>query len=74
MKNLKKNDFIPLKIVSKGRWTNECIGQINENHGIKVILRKPIKYSDDLIGKEIIAKVIKANYRDNIFTAIFPIK
>ncbi|MFX1259638.1 MAG: radical SAM protein [Promethearchaeota archaeon] len=70
--NLKKNDLIKLKIISKGRWNRECIGKITENLGIKVLLKKQIAFSDKLIGKEILAKIIKANYKDNIITAIFP--
>jgi uncharacterized Fe-S cluster-containing radical SAM superfamily enzyme len=70
--NLKKNDEIGLKIVSKGRWKKECIGQINEDLGIKILLKKPL-ISIDLIGKKIKAKVIKANYKDNILTAVYPI-
>lgn len=69
--NLEKNDEIRLKIVSKGRWNDECIGKINEEMGIKVLLKKPI-ISNDLIGKQIKARIIKANYKDSILTAIYP--
>ncbi|MHA2287539.1 MAG: radical SAM protein [Promethearchaeota archaeon] len=69
---LKRDDLIKIKIVSGGRWINECIGKINDNLGIKVLLRKPIVFSEKLIGKVITAKIIKANYRDNILTALFP--
>ena len=72
--NLKKNDLLNVKIVSKGRWLNECIGKINDNQGIKILLKKPVIFSEELIGKVIVAKVIKANYRDNIITALFPYK
>ena len=72
--DLKKNDLLKVKIVSRGRWKNECIGKINDNQGIKILLKKPIDYSEKLIGKVIVAKVIKANYRDNILTALFPYK
>lgn len=72
--DLKKNDLLKVKIVSRGRWKNECIGKINDNQGIKIILKKPIEFSEELIGKVILAKVIKANYRDNILTALFPYK
>ncbi|MFX0026529.1 MAG: radical SAM protein [Candidatus Hermodarchaeota archaeon] len=71
--NLKKHDTIELEIVSKGRWNRECIGRIDENYGIKVLLKKPFIYSDELLNKTIKAKIIKANYKDNIFTASFPI-
>lgn len=71
--NLKKNDLINVKIISPGRWKRECIGKINENFAIKILLNKPLTYSEDLLGKEIKAKVIKANYKNNIITAIFPI-
>ncbi|TFG00690.1 MAG: radical SAM protein [Promethearchaeota archaeon] len=69
--SLKKNDLIKLEIISKGRWKRECIGKINEKLGIKLLLKKPL-ISDDLIRKHIKAKVIKANYKDNILTAIYP--
>ncbi|MHA1391439.1 MAG: radical SAM protein [Promethearchaeota archaeon] len=72
--NLQKNDLIKIEIVSRGRWENECIGKINDSLGIKVLLKKPIVFSDKLIGKVIEAKVIKANYKDNILTALFPYK
>ena len=70
--NFSKGAIIKLKIVSKGRWNNECIGKITNNIGIKVLLNRPFQYSDNLLGKEIEARVIKANYKDNIITAIFP--
>ena len=67
--NLKKNDQIKLKLISKGRWKREYIGKLNDNFGIKVLINKPISYPEKLIGKEIKAKIIKANYKDNILTA-----
>jgi uncharacterized Fe-S cluster-containing radical SAM superfamily enzyme len=70
--DLKKDDLIKIKIVSRGRWMNECIGKINDTLGIKILLKKPIVFSEELIGKVIVAKIIKANYRDNILTALFP--
>ena len=72
--NLKRNDLLNVKIVSRGRWLNECIGKINDNQGIKILLKKPVVFSEELVGKVIVAKVIKANYRDNILTALFPYK
>ncbi len=71
--NIKKNDVLDLTIISKGRWNRECIGRIKENYGIKVLLKKPLNFSENLIGIKIKAKVIKANYKDNIITSIFPI-
>ncbi len=71
--NLKKNDIINAKIISQGRWENECIAKLNNDFGIKILLNKPLRYSNTLIGKKIQVKVIKANYKDNIITAIFPI-
>lgn len=68
--NLKKDDEIGLEIISKGRWRRECIGKINKEMGIKVLLKKPL-ISNDLIGKKIKARIIKANYKDNILTAIY---
>ena len=72
--DLRKNDLIKIEIISRGRWENECIGKINNSLGIKVLLKKPFVFSDKLIGKVIEAKVIKANYKDNILTALFPHK
>jgi uncharacterized Fe-S cluster-containing radical SAM superfamily enzyme len=71
--NLKKNDVLELIIISKGRWERECIGKIDDNFGIKVLLKRPLTFSNGLIGKKIKAKIIKANYKDNIITASFPI-
>jgi hypothetical protein len=70
--DLKKDDLLEIKIVSRGRWPNECIGKINDTLGIKILLKKPIIFSEELIGKVIVAKIIKANYRDNILTALIP--
>ncbi len=70
---LKKNDLINVKIISKGRWKRELIGEIEKNYGIKLLLKKPLKFTNNMIGKEIKAKIIKANYRNNIITAYFPI-
>jgi len=72
--NLQKNDLLKIEIVSRGRWENECIGKINNSLGIKVLLKKPLVFSEELIGKIIEVKVIKANYKDNILTALFPHK
>jgi len=69
---LKKNMVINVTIVSRGRWERECIGKINEKLGIKILMKKPFKFTPKLIGKKIMVKVIKANYRDNIITASFP--
>jgi uncharacterized Fe-S cluster-containing radical SAM superfamily enzyme len=69
---LKKSMIIGAKIISRGRWDRECIGKINENLGIKILLRKPYKFTQNLLGKKVAVKVIKANYRDNIITASFP--
>jgi uncharacterized Fe-S cluster-containing radical SAM superfamily enzyme len=70
--DLKKDDLIKIKIISRGRWINECIGKINDTLGIKILLKKPIVFTEELIGKVIVAKIIKANYRDNILTALIP--
>lgn len=71
--NLQKNDRIKLTLISKGRWKREYIGKLNNNFGIKVLLNYPIPQPEKLLGKEIEAKVIKANYKDNIITASFSI-
>jgi len=70
--NYRKGDIITVEIASIGRWSNECIGKITKDIGIKIILKKPFQNSKNLIGKEIRVKVIKANFKDNIITAIFP--
>ena len=70
--NLQKKDLIKTEIVARGRWENECIGKINDSLGIKVLLKKPFVFTDGLIGKVIEAEIIKANYKDNILTALFP--
>ncbi len=70
--SLKKGDLVDIKIVSKGRWDRECIAKINEKQGIKLLLNKPFSYSEQLLGQVVKAKIIKANYRDNIITAFFP--
>ncbi|MFX0069784.1 MAG: radical SAM protein [Candidatus Hermodarchaeota archaeon] len=70
--DLKKGELVTLEIISQGRWNYECIGKINEDIGIKVLLKKPFKFSKELIGNQINAKIIKANYKDNIMTAVFP--
>lgn len=72
-KRLRKGDLLKIEIKSKGRWKNECIGKIDDINGIKVLIRKPISFSEELIGKKIEVKIIKANYRDNIITATFPL-
>ncbi len=71
--NIKKNDLIRLEIISKGRWKREYIGKIDNDYGIKVLLNRPIIHSEKFIRKEITAKIIKANYKDNILTASFSI-
>ena len=71
--NFKKNDQIKLKLISQGRWKREYIGKLKDNFGIKVLINKPISYPEKLIGKEIRAKIIKANYKNNILTASFSI-
>ncbi|MFX1568721.1 MAG: radical SAM protein [Promethearchaeota archaeon] len=71
--NVEKNDLIKLQIISKGRWNKEYIGKINNNYGLKVLLNREIIQSEKFIQKEINARIIKANYRDNIITASFSI-
>ena len=70
--HLKKGDHIRVQIISPGRWPNECIGRINEDFGIKVLLRRPLTYKDQLKHKWVTAKIIKANYKNNLITALFP--
>ncbi|MFX0057301.1 MAG: radical SAM protein [Candidatus Hodarchaeota archaeon] len=71
---LQRKDIVELEIVSQGRWNWECIGKINNEFGIKVLLKKPLNFSEDLLSKIFKAEVIKANYKDNILTALFPLK
>ncbi|MFX0083144.1 MAG: radical SAM protein [Candidatus Hodarchaeota archaeon] len=70
---VKKNQIITLTIISKGRWKNEFIGKIDDNFGVKVLVNEPTLNSESVIGKKINARIIKANYKDNILTAVFPI-
>ncbi|MHA1932568.1 MAG: radical SAM protein [Promethearchaeota archaeon] len=70
---LKKDDVLNLRVVSVGRWENEYIGKINDNFGVKLLVNKRLGDFTNLIGKELTAKIIKANYKNNILTAIFPI-
>ncbi|MHA1411257.1 MAG: radical SAM protein [Promethearchaeota archaeon] len=67
---LRKGDILNVEIVSKGRYPRECIGKIDENHGIKVLLKKHLQFNQDIVGRRLRVKVIKANYKDNIITAI----
>ena len=71
--DVKKNEFIKLTIISKGRWKNEFIGKIDDNFGVKVLVNEPSINSENFVGKKITARIIKANYKDNILTAVFPI-
>jgi len=71
--DVKKNELINLTIISKGRWKNEFIGKIDDNFGVKVLVNEPSINSENFIGKKITARIIKANYKDNILTAVFPI-
>ncbi|MFX1496844.1 MAG: radical SAM protein [Promethearchaeota archaeon] len=70
--NLKKHDLIELEIVSRGRWDYECIGKFDDNYGIKVLLKKPFVFSEEMLNKKIKAEIIKINFKDNILTALFP--
>lgn len=67
-----KNEIHRLTVVSKGRWDNEYIGNINDNSGIKILVNKSLVHSENLVGSEIEVKIIKANYKNNILTAVFP--
>lgn len=70
---LKKNEIIASTVISRGRWEHEFIGKINNVLGIKMLVNKQAYEFDNLLGKVIKVKVIKANYKNNILTAIFPI-
>jgi hypothetical protein len=70
---LKRNDIIRLTVISIGRWENEFIGRINNKFGIKILVNKQLLDVKNIVGKDIKAKIIKANYKDNILTAILPI-
>jgi uncharacterized Fe-S cluster-containing radical SAM superfamily enzyme len=67
-----KDALIKLTVVSEGRWENEYIAKINDEIGIKILVNKQLFQSQNLIGKKIEVRIIKANYRDNILTAVFP--
>ncbi|MFX1487602.1 MAG: radical SAM protein, partial [Promethearchaeota archaeon] len=67
-----KNEIHRLTVVSKGRWDNEYIGKINDNSGIKILVDKNLVHSENLVGSEIEVKIIKANYKNNLLTAVFP--
>jgi uncharacterized Fe-S cluster-containing radical SAM superfamily enzyme len=67
-----KNEIHRLTVVSKGRWDNEYIGKINDNSGIKILVDKSLVHSENLVGSEIEVKIIKANYKNNLLTAVFP--
>jgi uncharacterized Fe-S cluster-containing radical SAM superfamily enzyme len=69
-----KGEFTRIQIISKGRWKNECIGKLNDELGIKIILKKPLIFNEKLVGTSVIAKIIKANYKENITTALYPYK
>ncbi|MGV9173463.1 MAG: radical SAM protein [Promethearchaeia archaeon] len=69
---LQKGDRINAQIISKGRFPNECIGKISNYFGIKILLRHPYTFTDQLKYKHITARVIKANYKYNLITALFP--
>jgi len=71
--NLSKDDILQLSVISVGRWENEYIGKINNNLGIKILANKRSLGFINLVGREVKAKIIKANYKDNILTAVFPI-
>ncbi|MGQ4875810.1 MAG: radical SAM protein [Promethearchaeia archaeon] len=68
-----KGHKINIKIISKGRWNWEAIGKIDENSGIKVLFKRPLTFSENLIGKIYNVLIIKANYRDNIITSLLSI-
>jgi uncharacterized Fe-S cluster-containing radical SAM superfamily enzyme len=71
---LKRGETINLKIISQGRYKYEFLGKITETNGIKILVKKSFDLKNDIIGQNIKAKIIKANYKDNIITASFPIK
>ncbi|MBY8981597.1 MAG: radical SAM protein [Candidatus Lokiarchaeota archaeon] len=70
--DIKEGDIIPTKIVSKGRWKNECIGKINENYSTKILLNKPLAFSENYIGKNFDVKVLKSSSKDSIITSYTP--
>lgn len=68
-----EGEIIPVTIVSPGRWDNECIGKINEDFGCKVLLNSPITFTEDMIGKQIDVKILKAKDTENLITTYFPV-
>ncbi len=71
--DIDEGDIIPVTVVSKGRWDNECIGRINEDFGCKILLNYPIRFSEAFLGKNIEVKVLKSKRTENLITAFFPI-
>jgi uncharacterized Fe-S cluster-containing radical SAM superfamily enzyme len=71
--NFHKNQILIVKVISKGRWFNECLCRTTEDIGIKVILRTPLKMNTELLNRNIEVKIISANKKNNIYTAIYPI-
>jgi uncharacterized Fe-S cluster-containing radical SAM superfamily enzyme len=69
---LQKGDELNVRILSQGRWSNECIGRLKDDFGIKVLLRSPLCFSEQLKDKWVKVRVIKANYKYNLITALFP--
>jgi len=70
--DIKEKEIISVKVVSPGRWKNECIAMIDEVSAVKVLLNSPIEYSDNLLGKHLNVKVLKSTKRDSIITAYIP--
>ncbi|MFO8019392.1 MAG: radical SAM protein [Promethearchaeia archaeon] len=67
-----EGDSINAQIISKGRYPNECIGKIDDSFGIKLLLRHPYTFRDQMKHKHVKARVIKANFKYNLITALFP--
>ncbi|TFF99117.1 MAG: radical SAM protein, partial [Promethearchaeota archaeon] len=70
--DIKEGDIISVVIKSPGRWKNECIGVIDNASACKILLNKPIEYSDKLLGQTLNVKVLKSTNYDSIITAYFP--
>jgi len=69
---LDEDVILPVKIISPGRWPTECIGKINEDFVVKILLNSPLEFSSQMVGKEIDVKILKSTRNDNLITTFVP--
>ncbi|MBD3195385.1 MAG: radical SAM protein [Candidatus Lokiarchaeota archaeon] len=70
--DIKEGEIIDVKIISQGRWKNECIGKITSEFATKILLNTPLEFSPKMIQKQLKVKVIKSSTHDNIITSFIP--